>query len=53
MSGNDEARPWSRDKAGKYLTFEGGPGHWYREILGVREIIGLIGVTAIFLAPPM
>ena len=51
MSVNDEVRPGSRDKAGKYLTFKLGPGHYGLEILKVREIIGLIGVTAIPLAP--
>ena len=51
MSVNDEVRPGSRDKAGKYLTFMLGPGHYGLEILKVREIIGLISVTAIPLAP--
>jgi chemotaxis signal transduction protein/CheY-like chemotaxis protein len=51
MSVNEEVRPQSQDKAGKYLTFKLGPGHYGLEILKVREIIGLIGVTAIPLAP--
>jgi purine-binding chemotaxis protein CheW len=51
MTVNVEVRPQSRDKAGKYLTFKLGPGHYGLEILKVREIIGIIGVTAIPLAP--
>lgn len=51
MTENEEVRPSSQDKAGKYLTFKLGPGHYGLEILKVREIIGIIGVTAIPLAP--
>jgi purine-binding chemotaxis protein CheW len=51
MTLNDEVRPQSQDKAGKYLTFKLGPGHYGLEILKVREIIGTIEVTAIPSAP--
>lgn len=51
MTVNEEVRPRSQDRAGKYLTFKLGPGHYGLEILKVREIIGLIGVTSIPLAP--
>ena len=51
MALNDEVRPPSQDKAGKYLTFKLGPGHYGLEILKVREIIGTIDVTAIPSAP--
>jgi purine-binding chemotaxis protein CheW len=36
---------------GKYLTFQLGQGHFGLEILKVREIIGLIDITAVPLAP--
>ncbi len=47
----EPAAPGTRGRAGKYLTFKLGPGHYGLEILKVREIIGLIGITAIPLAP--
>ena len=51
MTVKEPAAPGERVRAGKYLTFKLGPGHYGLEILKVREIIGLIGITAIPLAP--
>lgn len=51
MTAKEPEAPDTRVRAGKYLTFKLGPGHYGLEILKVREIIGLIGVTAIPLAP--
>ncbi|MBK8165098.1 MAG: chemotaxis protein CheW [bacterium] len=51
MTEIDSTRPGAQDRAGKYLTFKLGPGHYGLEILKVREIIGVIGVTSIPLAP--
>ncbi len=51
MAAREPAAPETRVRAGKYLTFKLGPGHYGLEILKVREIIGLIGITAIPLAP--
>jgi purine-binding chemotaxis protein CheW len=42
----------SEESNGKYLTFLLGKGHFGLEILKVREIIGLIEITAVPLAPP-
>lgn len=51
MTVKEPAAPGTQVRAGKYLTFKLGPGHYGLEILKVREIIGLIGITAIPLAP--
>lgn len=51
MTVKEPVAPATRVRAGKYLTFKLGPGHYGLEILKVREIIGLIGITAIPLAP--
>ena len=52
MTVNEEVRPQSQDKAGKYLTFKLGPGHYGLEILKVREIIGLMDITKVPRTPP-
>ena len=46
MTVKEPTAPGVRVRAGKYLTFKLGPGHYGLEILKVREIIGLIGITA-------
>jgi purine-binding chemotaxis protein CheW len=47
MTALEDTRGVAAAKAGKYLTFQLGEGHYGLEILKVREIIGLIEITAV------
>jgi len=52
MTAKEPEAPDTRVRAGKYLTFKLGPGHYGLEILKVQEIRGYTAVTPIPHAPP-